>query len=120
MHDDEKWLRHTFQLAERSVELGDYAFGAALVGPGDELLLESVQGVARSGDWLAHAEMSVLREATQRWRRAEIASDLLQQHRTLPNVLGRDRLEREPAGLRTLSGRDVPAVLAGEFAATVR
>ena len=73
MPDDERWLRHTFALAEKAVELGDYSFGAALVGPDDNLWLESAQSVARTGKWLNHAELTLLLEAANRWGRQDIA-----------------------------------------------
>lgn len=73
MPDDERWLRHTFHLAQRAVELGDFAFGSVLVSAADELLIEGLQLVETTGDWLAHAEMNVLREAASRWTRSELS-----------------------------------------------
>jgi tRNA(adenine34) deaminase len=75
--DDLYWLRYAFLLAERSVELGDYAFGAALVVGDGDLLVESLQDVERSGDWLAHAELSLLHDAARRWTRTELATATL-------------------------------------------
>ena len=72
MPDDVRWLRYAFRLAEQSVAAGDYAFGAVLVSADDELLAESGERIAETGDWLAHAEVLVLRQAATRWTREQL------------------------------------------------
>ena len=77
MPDDERWLRHAFTLAARAVAAGDYAFGAALVGADGAVLAEAEQTLVRTGDWLAHAELVVLREASSTWTREQLAGATL-------------------------------------------
>jgi tRNA(Arg) A34 adenosine deaminase TadA len=67
-------LRHTFALAHRSSERGDQPYGAALAGPGGELLLEAGQTRVTSGDCTGHAETNLIREASQRWPRDFLAN----------------------------------------------
>ena len=71
--DDERWLRRAIGLADKSVDSGDYAFGAVLISANGELLLESGQTVVSGGGRLGHAEMNVLVEAGRRWPLQELA-----------------------------------------------
>jgi tRNA(adenine34) deaminase len=71
--DDERWLRRAIELAEQSVAAGDYAFGSLIVDGDGAVLVESMQTLARSGNWLAHAEMNVLQESARRWKREDLA-----------------------------------------------
>jgi tRNA(Arg) A34 adenosine deaminase TadA len=74
---DIRWLRHALALAERAVDLGDAAFGAVLVGGDGAMLVEGMQTAVRTSEWLRHAEMNVLREASWRWNRVELADATL-------------------------------------------
>ena len=67
--EDERWLRHTFALAERAVDEGDQAYGAALVDSAGNLLLEAANQRQRSGRCTAHAETDLVSEASQLWPR---------------------------------------------------
>ncbi|MFL7812160.1 MAG: nucleoside deaminase [Anaerolineales bacterium] len=62
---DIKWLRRSFQAALRARSNGNHPFGAVLVGPDGELLLEAENSVVTSGDVTAHAETNLVREASQ-------------------------------------------------------
>ena len=61
---DQDWLRHAFSLALRAREFGNHPFGAVLIGPQNELLLEAENSVLTSNDITAHAEMNLIREAS--------------------------------------------------------
>ena len=77
MPDDERWLRYAIELSRRAVEAGDTAFGAVLVDADGTVLVEAMQTVVRSGNWLEHAEMNALQEAARRWTRLELAGATL-------------------------------------------
>ena len=77
MSDDERWLRQAIRLADESVRDGDYSFGCVIVRANGEVLAEGRQTVARSGDWLAHAEMNALKAVSARMGRANIADATL-------------------------------------------
>lgn len=64
-NSDLKWLRRSFQVAFRARENGNHPFGALLVGPKGELLLEAENSVVTSGDVTAHAETNLVRQASQ-------------------------------------------------------
>jgi len=54
---DEDWLRAAFAVARVSRDQGDHPFGAVLVGPGGERLMEQGNGYRAEGqDMTAHAE----------------------------------------------------------------
>jgi tRNA(Arg) A34 adenosine deaminase TadA len=72
MESDLRWLRHAIDLSWKSVEAGDYAFGTVIVGPDDRVLVQAVQTVAQTGNWLGHAEMNALQEAAARFTRADL------------------------------------------------
>jgi tRNA(Arg) A34 adenosine deaminase TadA len=69
---DQQFLRETFRIAREARERGDQPFGAVLVGPTREILLEAHDTVLTQGDTLAHADMNVLRKA-----RPEFTADFL-------------------------------------------
>jgi tRNA(Arg) A34 adenosine deaminase TadA len=75
--EDERWLRYAIELSRRAVEAGDTAFGAVIVDANAGVFVSALQKVERSGNWLAHAEMNVLLEASRRWNRAELAGATL-------------------------------------------
>ena len=77
MSDDERWLRHSFRLAEQSVEAGDSSFGCVIVDREGRVLAEGQQTVVRSGDWLAHAEMNALKALSTTTRREALAGATL-------------------------------------------
>ncbi|HVP65696.1 MAG TPA: nucleoside deaminase [Anaeromyxobacteraceae bacterium] len=53
---DEGMLRRAFDVARRAREHGNHPFGAILVGPAGEVLLEAENGYLPSRDMTAHAE----------------------------------------------------------------
>jgi tRNA(Arg) A34 adenosine deaminase TadA len=68
-HDDLKWLRTTFELAEQSLALDDGPFAAVLVSPGGDPLLESLQTRTRTNDATAHAETTLCSLASRQFSR---------------------------------------------------
>jgi tRNA(Arg) A34 adenosine deaminase TadA len=61
---DQDWLRHAYTLALRAREIGNHPFGAVLVGPQNELLLEAENTVVTANDITAHAELNLVRVAS--------------------------------------------------------
>jgi tRNA(Arg) A34 adenosine deaminase TadA len=61
---DQDWLRHSFTLAYKAREIGNHPFGAVLVGPQNELLLEAENTVETAKDITAHAELNLVRLAS--------------------------------------------------------
>jgi len=53
---DETMLRRAFDVARRAQERGNHPFGAILVGPAGDVLLESENGYLPGRDMTAHAE----------------------------------------------------------------
>lgn len=53
---DERLLRRAFEVARRAQAHGNHPFGALLVGPGGEVLLERENGFLPDRDRTAHAE----------------------------------------------------------------
>jgi len=70
---DEALLRRSFAVARRAREHGNHPFGAVLVGPGGEVLLESENGYWPERDMTAHAER-LLASAASRAHRSEFLS----------------------------------------------
>ena len=66
---DLHWLRYAFTLAERSTDGGDQPYGAVLVGPDGESLVEEMNTRATSGDATGHAELRAVSAASRRWPR---------------------------------------------------
>ncbi|HEX9012606.1 MAG TPA: nucleoside deaminase [Anaerolineaceae bacterium] len=64
---DKTFLRAAVAAARRAREHGNHPFGAVLVGPGGEILLEAENTVLTSGDATGHAELNLVREATPRY-----------------------------------------------------
>jgi len=54
--DDERFLRRAFEVARRAQAHGNHPFGAILVGPGGEVLLERENGFLPDRDMTGHAE----------------------------------------------------------------
>jgi len=61
---DQDWLRHAFTIARQAREIGNHPFGAVLIGPQNELLLEGENTVTTDNDITAHAEMNLVRMAS--------------------------------------------------------
>jgi tRNA(Arg) A34 adenosine deaminase TadA len=61
---DHGWLRHAFSLALKARENGNHPFGAVLVGPQNELLLEAENNVITGEDITGHAEINLVRMAS--------------------------------------------------------
>ncbi|HDD54680.1 MAG TPA: nucleoside deaminase [Chloroflexi bacterium] len=60
---DLEWLRKSFAVAARSRENGNHPFGAVLVGPKFEFLLEAENTVLSGNDITEHAEINLVRMA---------------------------------------------------------
>jgi tRNA(Arg) A34 adenosine deaminase TadA len=54
--DDDRFLRRAFDVARRAQAHGNHPFGAILVGPGGEVLLERENGFLPDRDMTGHAE----------------------------------------------------------------
>ena len=64
--DHEKYLRRAFAVARRSREGGDHPFGAILVGPDGQVLMEQGNGYSAEGrDMTAHAERLLATRASK-------------------------------------------------------
>jgi tRNA(adenine34) deaminase len=61
---DQDWLRQSFTLALQARGIGNHPFGAVLVGPQNELLVEAENTVITSNDITAHAELNLVRLAS--------------------------------------------------------
>lgn len=70
---DEDQLRRTFAVAERAQERGNYPFGAILVGPDGDVLLEAENGYLPDGDMTAHAERLLATAASKTFEPEELA-----------------------------------------------
>src|SRR4051794_3660231 len=66
---DQQFLRETFRVARAAREQGDQPFGALLVSPAREILLEAHDTVLTTQDALAHADINLLRKAGPRFAR---------------------------------------------------
>lgn len=66
---DRAALRRAFEMAFASREHGNRPFGAALGGPGGEVLLTAEATVLTERDCAGHAEVNALREASSRFDR---------------------------------------------------
>ncbi|MGB0371971.1 MAG: nucleoside deaminase [Opitutales bacterium] len=63
LEQQEKWMRHAYQLAEASVKSGNHPFGACLVLDG-EIIFEAQNSVHSDGDPTRHAEMNLIQKAS--------------------------------------------------------
>lgn len=61
---DLDWIRIAFSAASRARANGNHPFGAVLVGPQNELLLEAENTVETGNDITGHAEMNLVRMAS--------------------------------------------------------
>lgn len=69
---DEDHLRLAFAVAERAQERGNHPFGAILVGPDGEVLLEAENGYLPDGDMTAHAERLLATAASKAFEPEEL------------------------------------------------
>lgn len=65
--NDETFLRHAFAVAQRSMDNGNHPFGAILVGPQGDVLIESENGLLPDNDMTAHAERLLATAASRRY-----------------------------------------------------
>lgn len=70
---DPKFIRRSLEVAARARRQGNHPFGALLVGPDGEILLEAENTVVTSGDVTAHAETNLVRLASQQYASEELA-----------------------------------------------
>jgi tRNA(Arg) A34 adenosine deaminase TadA len=70
---DEEQLRNAFDVAERALDSGNHPFGAILVGPDGEVLLEAENGYLPDGDMTAHAERLLATAASKAFEPEELA-----------------------------------------------
>jgi tRNA(Arg) A34 adenosine deaminase TadA len=70
---DEDLLRRAFAVAKRAHEHGNHPFGAILVGPGGEVLLEAENNLFPANDMTAHAERLLATEASRKYMPEELA-----------------------------------------------
>jgi tRNA(Arg) A34 adenosine deaminase TadA len=65
---DDVFLRRSFEVARRAREHGNHPFGAILVGPAGEVLLEAENGYLPDRDMTAHAERLLATRASRAFR----------------------------------------------------
>jgi tRNA(Arg) A34 adenosine deaminase TadA len=70
-------LRRAIRLAATARESGNHPFGALLVGAAGEVLAEAENTVVIDGDCTAHAELNLVRLASGRYDRDELAGSTL-------------------------------------------
>jgi len=63
--DHEKYLRHSFDVARRAISHGNHPFGAILVSPNGEVLIEVENGFMPDRDMTAHAERLLATRASK-------------------------------------------------------
>jgi tRNA(Arg) A34 adenosine deaminase TadA len=61
---DLDWLKRSFRVAAKARENGNHPFGAVLVGPQNELLMEAENTVLTGDDITGHAEINLVRMAS--------------------------------------------------------
>jgi tRNA(Arg) A34 adenosine deaminase TadA len=65
---DDVFLRRSFEVARRARDHGNHPFGAILVGPAGEVLLEAENGYLPDRDMTAHAERLLATRASRAFR----------------------------------------------------
>ena len=68
-HDDEALLRRAIEVAAAARASGNHPFGAILVGPDGEVLLEAENTVTTERDATGHAERNLMSLASRRFDR---------------------------------------------------
>lgn len=71
--DDLQWLRQAIELAGRSRQRGNHPFGALLVDPSGQMVLEAENSVETEQDCTGHAELNLMRLASKRFTRDYLA-----------------------------------------------
>lgn len=71
---DQEFIRRAIELANHARQRGNHPFGAVLVGPQNEILLEAENTVVADKDIIAHAETNLIRSATQKYTPADLSS----------------------------------------------
>jgi tRNA(Arg) A34 adenosine deaminase TadA len=66
--DDAAFLRKSFEVARRARKNGNHPFGAILVGPQGEVLIESENGFMPDHDMTAHAERLLATQASKTYQ----------------------------------------------------
>jgi tRNA(Arg) A34 adenosine deaminase TadA len=64
---DQKFIRKALEVARRARQRGNHPFGAILVGPENEILLEAENTVVTDKDVTGHAETNLIRSASQKY-----------------------------------------------------
>ncbi len=64
---DLRWLRASFDCARRAADAGDQPYGALLVDEAGNVLLKGIHTAITTGDCTGHAEINLVREASQRF-----------------------------------------------------
>jgi tRNA(Arg) A34 adenosine deaminase TadA len=65
--NDVDFLKKAVAIARRARERGNHPFGAVLVGPEGQILLEGENTVITERDCTGHAELNLMRVATQKY-----------------------------------------------------
>jgi|ERR1700742_1849816 len=71
--DDVTQLRRAFKVARRAQEHGNHPFGAILVGPDGDVLIEQENGYLPNHDMTAHAERLLATAASKKYRPQQLA-----------------------------------------------
>ena len=71
---DPRYLRRAIELAREARDHGDGAYGAILVADDGEVLLEAKNSVRTDHDCTAHAELSLVRQASRTYSAKELAN----------------------------------------------
>lgn len=74
---DKHFLRREIKIAERAVSHGNHPFGALLVGPEQNILLEEENNVFTCKDCTGHAELNVVRKASSTFELETLAASTL-------------------------------------------
>ena len=72
-HDDESLLRRAIAVAAAARANGNHPFGAILVGPNGEMLLEAENTVTTERDATGHAERNLMSRASRQFDRQLLA-----------------------------------------------
>jgi tRNA(Arg) A34 adenosine deaminase TadA len=75
--DHESYLRRATELAKKARENGNHPFGALLVSPTGEVLLEAENTVVTESDVTGHAETNLVRNASKRFGKEVLAQATL-------------------------------------------
>ena len=65
--DHETWIRRCLELAQEARQNGDHPFGALLLDPHGQLLLEAYNTVVSEQNITGHAELNLIRLARQKY-----------------------------------------------------